>query len=198
MILIFYKYLNEYLNNETIVVELEKLDNKTDDVLKLIDEIKKANNKYKDDFKKSKIIMKLFLENKTYNKLASNISNKDLANMVVSIVNPKCLPYLKEEEFKDILNELFLENDKDKIWKFIFNYREFNYDLSIYEDYLIKSLDTYFINEYIDTLKDYINKDKLIIKISNTKNKKFINKLIDENKYPNNFTKEEIEALKKW
>lgn len=198
MILIFYKYLNEYLNNETIVVELEKLDNKTDDVLKLIDEIKKANNKYKDDFKKSKIIMKLFLENKTYNKLASNISNKDLANMVVSIVNPKCLPYLKEEEFKDILNELFLENDKDKIWKFIFNYREFNYDLSMYEDYLIKSLDTYFINEYIDTLKDYINKDKLIIKISNTKNKKFINKLIDENKYPNNFTKEEIEALKKW
>ncbi len=198
MILIFYKYLNEYLNNETIVVELEKLDNKTDDVLKLINEIKKANNKYKDDFKKSKIIMKLFLENKTYNKLASNISNKDLANMVVSIVNPKCLPYLKEEEFKDILNELFLENDKDKIWKFIFNYREFNYDLSMYEDYLIKSLDTYFINEYIDTLKDYINKDKLIIKISNTKNKKFINKLIDENKYPNNFTKEEIEALKKW
>lgn len=198
MILIFYKYLNEYLNNEIIVVELEKLDNKTDDVLKLIDEIKKANNKYKDDFKKSKIIMKLFLENKTYNKLASNISNKDLANMVVSIVNPKCLPYLKEEEFKDILNELFLENDKDKIWKFIFNYREFNYDLSMYEDYLIKSLDTYFINEYIDTLKDYINKDKLIIKISNTKNKKFINKLIDENKYPNNFTKEEIEALKKW
>ncbi len=198
MILIFYKYLNEYLNNETIVVELEKLDNKADDVLKLIDEIKKANNKYKDDFKKSKIIMKLFLENKTYNKLASNISNKDLANMVVSIVNPKCLPYLKEEEFKDILNELFLENDKDKIWKFIFNYREFNYDLSMYEDYLIKSLDTYFINEYIDTLKDYINKDKLIIKISNTKNKKFINKLIDENKYPNNFTKEEIEALKKW
>lgn len=198
MILIFYKYLNEYLNNETIVVELEKLDNKTDDVLKLIDEIKKANNKYKDDFKKSKIIMKLFLENKTYNKLASNISNKDLANMVVSIVNPKCLPYLKEEEFKDILNELFLENDKDKIWKFIFNYREFNYDLSMYEDYLIKSLDTYFINEYIDTIKDYINKDKLIIKISNTKNKKFINKLIDENKYPNNFTKEEIEALKKW
>lgn len=198
MILIFYKYLNEYLNNETIVVELEKLDNKADDVLKLIDEIKKANIKYKDDFKKSKIIMKLFLENKTYNKLASNISNKDLANMVVSIVNPKCLPYLKEEEFKDILNELFLENDKDKIWKFIFNYREFNYDLSMYEDYLIKSLDTYFINEYIDTLKDYINKDKLIIKISNTKNKKFINKLIDENKYPNNFTKEEIEALKKW
>lgn len=198
MILIFYKYLNEYLNNEIIVVELEKLDNKTDDVLKLIDEIKKANNKYKDDFKKSKIIMKLFLENKTYNKLASNISNKDLANMVVSIVNPKCLPYLKEEEFKDILNELFLENDKDKIWKFIFNYREFNYDLSMYEDYLIKSLDAYFINEYIDTLKDYINKDKLIIKISNTKNKKFINKLIDENKYPNNFTKEEIEALKKW
>ena len=198
MILIFYKYLNEYLNNETIVVELEKLDNKTDDVLKLINEIKKANNKYKDDFKKSKIIMKLFLENKTYNKLASNISNKDLANMVVSIVNPKCLPYLKEEEFKDILNELFLDNDKDKIWKFIFNYREFNYDLSMYEDYLIKSLDTYFINEYIDTLKDYINKDKLIIKISNTKNKKFINKLIDENKYPNNFTKEEIEALKKW
>lgn len=198
MILIFYKYLNEYLNNETIVVELEKLDNKADDVLKLIDEIKKANNKYKDDFKKSKIIMKLFLENKTYNKLASNISNKDLANMVVSIVNPKCLPYLKEEEFKDILNELFLENDKDKIWKFIFNYREFKYDLSMYEDYLIKSLDTYFINEYIDTLKDYINKDKLIIKISNTKNKKFINKLIDENKYPNNFTKEEIEALKKW
>lgn len=198
MILIFYKYLNEYLNNETIVVELEKLDNKADDVLKLIDEIKKVNNKYKDDFKKSKIIMKLFLENKTYNKLASNISNKDLANMVVSIVNPKCLPYLKEEEFKDILNELFLENDKDKIWKFIFNYREFNYDLSMYEDYLIKSLDTYFINEYIDTLKDYINKDKLIIKISNTKNKKFINKLIDENKYPNNFTKEEIEALKKW
>lgn len=198
MILIFYKYLNEYLNNETIVVELEKLDNKADDVLKLIDEIKKANNKYKDDFKKSKIIMKLFLENKTYNTLASNISNKDLANMVVSIVNPKCLPYLKEEEFKDILNELFLENDKDKIWKFIFNYREFNYDLSMYEDYLIKSLDTYFINEYIDTLKDYINKDKLIIKISNTKNKKFINKLIDENKYPNNFTKEEIEALKKW
>lgn len=198
MILIFYKYLNEYLNNETIVVELEKLDNKADDVLKLIDEIKKVNNKYKDDFKKSKIIMKLFLENKTYNKLASNISNKDLANMVVSIVNPKCLPYLKEEEFKDILNELFLENDKDKIWKFIFNYRDFNYDLSMYEDYLIKSLDTYFINEYIDTLKDYINKDKLIIKISNTKNKKFINKLIDENRYPNNFTKEEIEALKKW
>lgn len=198
MILIFYKYLNEYLNNETIVVELEKLDNKADDVLKLIDEIKKTNNKYKKDSKKSKIIMKLFLENKTYNTLASNINNKDLANMVVSIVNPKCLPYLKEEEFKDILNELFLENDKDKIWKFIFNYREFNYDLSMYEDYLIKSLDTYFINEYIDTLKDYINKDKLIIKISNTKNKKFINKLIDENKYPNNFTKEEIEALKKW
>ena len=198
MILIFYKYLNEYLNNETIVVELEKLDNKADDVLKLIDEIKKVNLSGEKDTKKSKIIMKLFLENKTYNKLASNISNKDLANMVVSIVNPKCLPYLKEEEFKDILNELFLENDKDKIWKFIFNYREFNYDLSMYEDYLIKSLDTYFINEYIDTLKDYINKDKLIIKISNTKNKKFINKLIDENKYPNNFTKEEIEALKKW
>ena len=198
MILIFYKYLNEYLNNETIVVELEKLDNKADDVLKLIDEITKVNLSGEKDTKKSQIIMKLFLENKTYNKLASNISNKDLANMVVSIVNPKCLPYLKEEEFKDILNELFLENDKDKIWKFIFNYREFNYDLSMYEDYLIKSLDTYFINEYIDTLKDYINKDKLIIKISNTKNKKFINKLIDENKYPNNFTKEEIEALKKW
>lgn len=77
-----------------------------------------------------------------------------------------------------------------------FNYNGKKKNFSNIEDYFIEKRDDYYLTELISAVQEDLNIDKLIKKVINTKDKKFINSCGNRAKNIGIFTEEEFEKLK--
>ena len=101
------------------------------------------------------------------------------------------IPDITQEWFDEMVNECINSNSREKAWRLALNFIK-NKNIQKIEDYFIEVRDEYYIGELLSTLydDDLTLVDRVINKMVNTNDKKFIKKYLQLN-YIDNFMKDE-------
>ena len=206
MLRIFYKYVNELIDEETLVKELKKLakcekDNeKRNQILDLMYLIKIAMIVYKNsNYELYDAVYELFLSNPLYNELANDINSKDLMNLITDYMKVKNPPYVNQEEFDQLVEAAKESVDSNEsCFRLALNYVLYDLDFSKIEDYLIDSKDPWYMAKYVSQIDNSCyNLDKLINKISSTVDRKYIKELLNMEPFTRELSFEQATKLQK-
>ena len=187
MLKIFYKYVNELIDEETLVKELkilaksEKDNEKRGQILDLMYLIRIAMIMYKNsNYELYDTIYELFLSNPLYNELASDVSSKDLMNLITDYMRVKKLPYVNQKEFDELVEVAKKSSDsKEKCFRLALNYQLYELNFQKIENYLIETRDAWYIAKYVSQIDNSCyDLDKIISKIISTNDKKYICELL--------------------
>ena len=182
-----FKYINGYINDDFFIDELGLFNmfKKNKELNSVIEEIKNIDNK--ED---------IILNSNVFKKFSSKMSSNDLMLLITWWICSKKLPSLTEEEFNDVLTSAINSEDAlENVWRLAYNYdcKGYNYDLV--DKFFIDKKDTWYIGEYISAIQQ-VNVSRLVLLILNTKNKKFIKKLLEEKVVIDALEQEYIDMLK--
>ena len=204
MLRIFYKYINELIDEETLVKELNKLAKREKDIekreqiLDLMYLIKIAMIIYKNSkYELYDAIYELFLSNSLYNELASDVNSKDLMNLITDYMKVKNPPYVTQEEFDELVEAAREStNSKKNCFRLALNYELYNLDFSKVEDYLIETRDAWYMTKYVSQIdNNNYNLDKLIEKIALTNDRKYIKQLLNMEPFTKELSLKQVKKL---
>ena len=204
MLRIFYKYVNELIDEEKLVKELKNLAKKEKDeeqkkqILDLMYLIETAMIVYNNsNYELYDAIYELFLNNPLYNELADNVNSKDLMLLITDYMKVKNPPRLNQQEFDKLVEDAKESVDpKENCLRLALNYELFNLDFSNIEDYLIETRDTWYMAQYIKSVDNYsFDLDNLLLKICSTNDYKYLNNLLNTEPFTNELSLDQIKKL---
>ncbi len=207
MLRIFYKYVNELIDEEKLVKELkelakcEKVPEKKEQILDLLYLIKTAMIVYSNsNYELYDAIYELFLNNPLYKELASDVNSKDLMLLITDYMKVKNPPYVNQQEFEQLVEDAIDSIDpKENCLRLALNYELYNLDFSKIEDYLIETRDAWYMAQYVGSIDNYsYNLDNLLLKICSTNDYKYINNLLNTEPFTNELSIEQIKQLEEW
>ena len=204
MLRIFYKYVNELIDEEKLVKELKNLaKNEKDEeqkkqILDLMYLIETAMIVYNNsNYELYDAIYELFLNNPLYNELANNVNSKDLMLLITDYMKVKNPPRLNQQEFDQLVEDAKESVDpKENCLRLALNYELYNLDFSKIEDYLIETRDPWYMTQYIRSVDNYsFDLDNLLLKICSTNDYKYLNNLLNTEPFTNELTLDQIKKL---
>ena len=204
MLRIFYKYVNELIDEEKLVKELknlaknEKVPEKKEQILDLMYLIKAAMIVYNNsNYELYDAIYELFLNNPLYQELSSDVNSKDLMLLITDYMKVKNPPYVNQQEFDQLVEDAMESLDpKENCLRLALNYELYNLDFSKIEDYLIETRDAWYMAQYVGSIDNYsYNLDNLLLKICSTNDYKYLNNLLNTEPFTNELTLDQIKKL---
>ncbi len=187
-----------------ILESLEKIkenDDNCDDVKELAknkyDSLVKDKDRIRDSGPRYEKLYDLLVNNSVYTNYCEKMTDLELLEFITQYISAPIIPNIDQKTFDDLVNVGIKENKKEALWRLAFNYNGKKKDFSRIEDYFIEKRDNYYLIELINAVQEDLNMDKLIEKVINTKDKKFIIQCGNRAKNIGLFTDEEIEKLKK-
>lgn len=141
-----------------------------------------------------------YLENcNLFKKYYNNMSDEELLNFITNYIKMPIPFKLSTEKLDDLIEIGIKLNDKEKLWRLAFNYAEYGIDTNKIEDYFIKIRDDNYLIELISAIKEYLNVDRIMDKVLDTNDDKFIHACANYATELELFTWDELkEKLKKY
>lgn len=202
MVEIVYKYINEKIDEDTLVLELESL-SKTDkyrdnEVLEtLILNIKKIMDEHTGMYVRYDLIKNLVVNNELHKKEAEAMTDAELLDMITSYFNVPLHPQISFDYFEELVDlAISSENAKEKCFRLLTNYVGVDRHFDKIIDYFIKERDTWYLSEIICFCGKQIDTMDIVSKIVNTRDKKFIKEFLNRNGMKDILLEEEIKLLK--
>ncbi len=189
-----FKYSNEFIKDDKLVDELNKLKDKypleKDEIDKVINKVEILIKKFGEYVRFSKI-QDVLEETELFKNELKNITPKQMLDMLTQYIYIENIPDITQEWFDEMVNECINSDSREKAWRLAFDFIK-NKDIQKVEDFFIKVRDEYYIGELLSTLydDDLTLVDRVINKMVNTNDKNFIRKYLQLN-YIDNFMKEE-------
>lgn len=167
---------------DKIINILEKiLNNPNNDDNDALDRIKEKYNSFKEqemikrDSGNRYVELDNYLENcDLFKKYYNNMSDEELLNFITNYIKMPNPFKLSKEKLDDLIDIGLKQNNKEKLWRLAFNYAEYGIDTSKIEDYYINERDDYYLIELISAVKEYLNVDRIMDKVLDTNDDKFI------------------------
>lgn len=207
MVKIFYKYINKFIDENTLIEELEifcnNLSNENDkgSIRKLITDINELNNDMQNEFLSMKYdkIFDLLINNDVYLRIASEMSDNDLMLLITEYIAVPRVFNLNQDKFDNlVIAAINSENgSKEKCFRLVTNYESHNLNFDKVIDYYIFTRDVWYIVELMHFLQDDYDLESIVNKIIETKDKDFIKKILDDEFINYTLSSYLIERLKK-
>ncbi len=163
--------------------------NKYDSLIKDKDKIRDSGPRYEK-------LYDLLVNNSVYINYCKKMNDLELLEFITQYISAPITPNIDQETFDDLVNAGIKKDKREALWRLAFNYNGKKKNFSNIEDYFIEKRDDYYLTELISAVQEDLNIDKLIKKVINTKDKKFINSCGNRAKNIGIFTEEEFEKLK--
>lgn len=160
------------------------------------DSLVKDKDRIRDSGPRYEKLYDLLVNNSVYINYCKKMSDIELLEFITQYISAPITPNIDQKTFDDLVNVGIKEDKKEALWRLAFNYNGKKKDFSRIEDYFIEKRDDYYLIELISAVQEDLNMDKLIEKVINTKDKKFIIGCGNRAKNIGLFTDEEIEKLK--
>lgn len=189
-----FKYSNEFIKDDKLVEELNKLKDKyplsKDEINTVINKVESLLNEFGEYVRFSKI-QDVLEETELFKTELKNITPKLMLDMLTQYIYVGNIPDITQNFFDEMVNECINSNSREKAWRLALNFIK-NKNIQKIEDYFIEVRDEYYIGELLSTLydDDLTLVDRVINKMVNTNDKKFIKKYLQLN-YIDNFMKDE-------
>lgn len=189
-----FKYSNEFIKDDKLVEELNKLKDKyplsKDEINTVINKVESLSNEFAEYVRFSKI-QDVLEETELFKTELKNITPKLMLDILTQYIYVGNIPDITQEWFDEMVNECINSNSREKAWRLALNFIK-NKNIQKIEDYFIEVRDEYYIGELLSTLydDDLTLVDRVINKMVNTNDKKFIKKYLQLN-YIDNFMKDE-------
>lgn len=189
-----FKYSNEFIKDDKLVEELNKLKDKyplsKDEINTVINKVESLLNELGEYVRFSKI-QDVLEETELFKTELKNITPKLMLDMLTQYIYVGNIPDITQNFFDEMVNECINSNSREKAWRLALNFIK-NKNIQKIEDYFIEVRDEYYIGELLSTLydDDLTLVDRVINKMVNTNDKKFIKKYLQLN-YIDNFMKDE-------
>lgn len=181
---IIYEYINDTIDSNELIDGFEKLDltkySKKEllEIKNIKENIKKIKENTNDSQKLYKEILAFFTKNKFIKRYITDISDKELLKFITNDIYVSCVITLSQEKFNNLVKNGIKDDARELMWRLAVNYQNENIDLSLIVDYFIKEKDVFYITELISCAPNGINMEKIISKIKNTNDKKFIDEVL--------------------
>lgn len=189
-----FKYSNEFIKDDKLVEELNKLKDKyplsKDEINTVINKVESLLNEFGEYVRFSKI-QDVLEETELFKTELKNITPKLMLDVLTQYIYVGNIPDITQNFFDEMVNECINSNSREKAWRLALNFIK-NKNIQKIEDYFIEVRDEYYIGELLSTLydDDLTLVDRVINKMVNTNDKKFIKKYLQLN-YIDNFMKDE-------
>ena len=157
--------------------------------------LEKSKHKVRDSGPRYEKISKLLLNDSVYIKYFHKMNDLELLEFITQYIYMPNTPYMTKEEFDSLVMVGIKDDKRESLWRLAVNYSLKGMDFSYIVDYFIEMKDVYYLVELISAVREDLDMDKLIMKIVNTNDKIFIDKLLAYSNNINLFNKEEIKKL---
>ena len=201
-----YKYINKLINKDILINEikiflnskvgkkykkdlnilLENIENKDKSLEELI-----INNE--NEYER---IFDLTIHNKTYIDIAKNMSALELMLLITSYIFVPFTPNIDQDGFNDLVNVAKnYDNSLENIWRLGMNYDRKGYNFDLLDNFFVDSKNVYYLGEYISLIHQ-INQEKIVNTIVETKDKRFIKQILENDTIVDNLDEEYKNILK--
>ena len=123
------------------------------------------------------------------------MNDLELLEFITQYICMPNTPRITQNKFDSLVMVGIKDNKRESLWRLAFNYNQKGLDFSYIVDYFIEMKDVYYLVELISAVREDLDMDKLIMKIVNTNDKIFIDKLLANSNNINLFNEEEIKKL---
>ena len=206
MIKIVYKYINEFIKEDELILNLEtfrdSLESAKDkkSLSDLISDIKDVVDDIQNDFLTLKYdkICDLLYSNDVYINLVNQMNDNDIMLMITDYISAPKVPNLNQEAFDKLVDAAINsgEDSRENCWRLAFNYEYHNLNFDKIIDYYISIRDVWYLVELMHFLQDDYDLDGIIEKVIETKDKDFIKGLLNDNFIDSTLGTLQIEKLK--
>lgn len=174
----------------------EKLDEKTSEfITKQVSQLESDKEAIRDGGRLYTTIFELMTNNPVVNKYASKMNDFELLEFITHYISAPLPPEIDQEGFNDLVEAGIKEDKRESLWRLAFNYNHKHKDFTLIEDYFISKRDEYYLTELISAVREDLDMPKLIKKIVKTKDKDFINRVIETGQSYSLFEEDELKEL---
>lgn len=131
----------------------------------LKDELKREYDCYERWF----AIVDFINSNDYFNKCFDSLNKSELLEFITQYIKAPFPPQLTQEEFDSLVKEGISKDDRESLWRLAFNYDNYEINLDKVLDYFIEVKDAYYIVELISAVREKVNIDAMIDKITDKK-----------------------------
>ena len=156
----------------------------------------KDKDKIRDSGPRYEKLYDLLVNDSMYMSYFKKMSDLELLEFITQYIFAPVVPNIDQETFNNLVNVGIKEDKREALWRLAFNYNGKKKDFSRIENYFIEKRDDYYLTELISAVHEDLNMDKLIEKVINTKDMKFIIGCANRAKTIGIFTDEEIGKIK--
>lgn len=132
-----------------------------------------------------------------YRKYCLKMNDLELLEFITQYISVPLPPNIEQKDFDDLVEAGIKEDKREFLWRLAMNYNRKGKDFLKIEDYFILKRDDYYLAELISGVQEDLDLDRLIDKVLETKDKKFISKLANTPYLEPIFTDEQKEKVKK-
>ena len=162
-----------------LIDKFETIPKDEDIINRLLNNLKKDNEKEIDSHERWLAIAQCIDENDYFNTCFDNLSDNELLEFISQYIQVPFPPQLSQEKFEKLV-KVGIENDeREWLWRLALNYERRNINFDLIVDYFIKVKDGYYLAELISAVGECLDIDSIIGKI----NDKELIKDLKERKY---------------
>ena len=202
MVEIIYKYLNEKIDEDTLVLELEDLSRTSKyegnkELEKFISDIKKIIDEHTGMYMRYDLIRNLVSNSELHKREAEAMSDQELLDMITSYIHVPLHPSISYDYFEKLVDlAIGGDNAREQCFRLLTNYVGVDRRFDKIIDFFIKNKDTWYLSEIICFCGKQIDTMDVVEKLANTKDKKFIKEFLNRGGMKDILTDEEIKMLK--
>lgn len=165
---------------------LELIENKEKDLEELL-----LNND--DEYER---ISNLLLNNSIYLDIVKNMTDLERMLLITAYIFMYKVPEISQDKFEDLvmIAENY-DNSLENIWRLGMNYDQRGYNFDLLDKFFVSSKDVWYLEEYISGIIQ-VDKEKIVDKIIETKDKEFIKNILENNNLIDRLTEEQKQKLK--
>lgn len=148
-----------------LIDKLETIPKDEDIFNRLLNNLKKDNEKEIDSHERWIAIAQCIDENDYFNTCFDNLSDYELLEFISQYIQAPFPPQLSQEKFEKLV-KVGIENDeREWLWRLAFNYERRNINFDLIVDYFINVKDGYYLAELISAVGECLDIDSIIDKI---------------------------------
>jgi len=149
-----------------LIDKLETIPKDEDIFNRLLNNLKKDNEKEIDSHERWLAIAQCIDENDYFNTCFDNLSDYELLEFISQYIQVPFPPQLSQEKFEKLV-KVGIENDeREWLWRLAFNYERRNINFDLIVDYFINVKDGYYLAELISAVGECLDIDSIIDKIT--------------------------------
>lgn len=198
---IIYRYINEFIDEEKLIEELvslkEDLKEYSKELDELISKIREIINAHSGKMMRYQYTYDLVINNELYLKLANNMTNYELMDMITSYMMVHNVPSIDQELFDELVLEAINNGKypKEECWRLATNYSRYNFNFQKIIDYFIEIRDVYYLGELISAASEALDIKSIMHQVIDTKDYKFIKAVRDNSVINSYLEKEELDIF---